>query len=175
MLKSVWHLDTHEKRCTESHFSLMKSLRYFMNSRSVTIGSSSMLNLLSADQVSIATSTIRVLSCSLKIWGNGWSHEAFGADSLTHYSRSCKKKLSTVEINFRGKQVVIITAAETSGWSMWSCLHTQAAKLSQQGQRAQGCRQPAGGRRLRGWKGRNFHGDSEGLRLQRSNHGGDST
>lgn len=47
----------------------MKSLRYFMNSFSVTMGSSSILNLLSADHVSMATSTMRVLSCSLKICG----------------------------------------------------------------------------------------------------------
>lgn len=45
----------------------MKSFLYFMNSLRVTIGSSSMLNLLSVDQVSMATSTMRVLSCSLKI------------------------------------------------------------------------------------------------------------
>lgn len=68
--KPFQNIQTHEKRCTESHFSLMKSFRYFMNSLSVTMGSSSMLNLLSADHVSMATSTIRVLSCSLKIWEN---------------------------------------------------------------------------------------------------------
>lgn len=55
----------YEKRWTASQRSLMLSLRYFMKSRSVSSASSPTEIPFSEDQVSMATSTMRVLSCSL--------------------------------------------------------------------------------------------------------------
>lgn len=55
----------HEKRWTVSLCSGIASRRYFMNSFSVSSESSSMRIRSSEAQVSMATSTMRVLSCSL--------------------------------------------------------------------------------------------------------------
>lgn len=110
----------------------MKSFRNFMNSLSVTMGSSSMLNLLSADHVSMATSTIRVLSCSLKIWP---VKSRFIISKLSLESHNLKvpknkwwilKLTDTLHIHQHLQLSVVTAPVRQSVWSVWSCHQTAA-------------------------------------------------
>lgn len=121
-----WDVSTYEKRWTESHFSLMKSFRYFINSFSVTIESTSMLNLLSADHVSMATSTIRVLSCSLKIWGI--KSITFNVSDSYRYKLKVQRQkwLIDIKTDFIFINIPAVCCYSQSVRSVWSCHQTAA-------------------------------------------------